>query len=372
MAKILKSKYSSTGERCVDACLNYGMLRYVNEDGSPVNIEIPFDKYEEAISDFQDRIKEGIAQKDMNPKAILKRGTISYNQAKELAIDGKIKGLDFFEIDGSVECEHILGISGSIEYALSIWNGESKIEALEKAVIRSIKVYGEDFIYGITLDEDSDEVEYLKFAKSIFSIENLMDVELYKSKNYSIDNEIEENDLNPKHKIFKSLDLPLGFLGGLLGFMIVQIATNFGENISNEIVYLLLNAITMSIVAFIMIKSINFITKKYVKNSTSSIMELFDEELEKVSYENLLTEKEVKLILKNITKGEVTKLLMDMKGSVNKKVSSNTLVTKETKFVLDSRRVIILPSEYEIIQTLTLLLNEYKSKRSKDYSIKKI
>ncbi|MDB8790831.1 hypothetical protein PN398_08850, partial [Romboutsia sp. 1001216sp1] len=174
------------------------------------------------------------------------------------------------------------------------------------------------------------------------------------------------------HKIFKSLDLPLGFLGGLLGFMIVQIATNFGENISNEIVYLLLNAITMSIVAFIMIKSINFITKKYVKNSTSSIMELFDEELEKVSYENLLTEKEVKLILKNITKGEVTKLLMDMKGSVNKKVSSNTLVTKETKFVLDSRRVIILPSEYEIIQTLTLLLNEHKSKRSKDYSIKKI
>ena len=41
------------------------------------------------------------------------------HQAKNIANEGKIKGLDFFEIDGSIECEHVLGISGSVEYALS-------------------------------------------------------------------------------------------------------------------------------------------------------------------------------------------------------------------------------------------------------------
>ena len=46
MTKILKSKYNSSGERCVDSCLHYGELRFKNEDGSPVNIEIPMDKYE--------------------------------------------------------------------------------------------------------------------------------------------------------------------------------------------------------------------------------------------------------------------------------------------------------------------------------------
>lgn len=112
MARVLKNKYSSTGERCVDACLNYGELRYVNEDGSPIKIEVPCDKYEEAMFDFEDRIKEGITQTVLDPKEILRRGSITYNQAKVIASEGKIKGLDFFEIDGSIECEHVLGISG--------------------------------------------------------------------------------------------------------------------------------------------------------------------------------------------------------------------------------------------------------------------
>ena len=56
--------------RCL---LNYGELRYINEDGSPINIEIPCDKYEEAISDFEDRLREGITQKEMDPKEILKK-----------------------------------------------------------------------------------------------------------------------------------------------------------------------------------------------------------------------------------------------------------------------------------------------------------
>ncbi|EPZ56608.1 hypothetical protein H477_2854 [[Clostridium] sordellii ATCC 9714] len=33
-------------------------------------------------------------------------------------------------------------------------------------------------------------------------------------------------------------------------------------------------------------------------------MQMFNEEVERVSYENLLTEKEIHIILKNITKGE--------------------------------------------------------------------
>ena len=52
MSKLLKSKYNITGDRCVDACLNYGELRYVDKDGLSINIEIPYDKYEEAMIDY--------------------------------------------------------------------------------------------------------------------------------------------------------------------------------------------------------------------------------------------------------------------------------------------------------------------------------
>lgn len=372
MAKMLKSKYNSSGERCVDACLNYGGLRYTNEDGSPIKIEIPCDRYEEAISDFEDRIKEGLTETIMNPKEILVRGNITYNQAKSIAIEGKVRGLDFFEIDGSVECDHILGISGSVEYALAIWNGSTKEEALLKAVVRSIKIYGEDFIKELTLDEKVDKSLYIRFAKGLYSVENMIDVDLYVCKNYGIDNELYFEDLDPKEKVIKNMNLPLGVLGAFLGFILVQVPTNFGQNIENKMLYLALTITVMFIFMMIFIKGIKFAKDKYVQNSTYLIMEMFNEELEKSCYENLLTEKEYKLILKNITRGEVSKLLLDMKGSVNKKLSCNTIVTKETKFTLDARRMVVLPSEFEIIQMVSKLVGTYQDKLANDYNVNNV
>ncbi|MDO7204890.1 hypothetical protein Q5M85_12830 [Paraclostridium bifermentans] len=37
-----------------------------------MSIEIPLDKYEEAIADFEDRIKEGMTHATLEPKEILK------------------------------------------------------------------------------------------------------------------------------------------------------------------------------------------------------------------------------------------------------------------------------------------------------------
>ncbi len=372
MAKILRSKYNSTGERCIDACLNYGELRYVNEDGSPISIEIPCDKYEEAASDLEERIREGITQSEIEPKEILKRGSLTYTQAKSLANEGRIKGLDFFEIDGSVECKHILGISGSVEYALSVWNGELKNESLVKGLVRAIKVYGEEFINGLDLDNTVDLTSYSRFARNVYTTRSIVDVNLYKVKNYHIDNEIHVDGIDLKEKSIKNIDLPLGIAGAFLGFIIVQICTDYGEIINNSMISVLLNSIVMIAFGLIVIKSSRYLTDKYVKNNTQIIMEMFNEELEKVSYDNLLTEKEACIILKNITKGEVSRLLLDMKGSVNKKVSSSNIVTKETKFILDARRTVVLPSEYEIKEALNRLVEEYQDKLSNEYNVNNI
>ncbi len=372
MAKILRSKYNSTGERCVDACLNYGELRYVNEDGSPISIEIPCDKYEEASSDFEDRVREGVTQSTIEPKEILKRGSLTYIQAKNLANEGRIKGLDFFEIDGSVECDHILGISGSVEYALSVWNGESKNEALVKGLVRAIKVYGEEFIKGLNLDNTVDLTSYMRFAKNLSTIESMVDVTLYKVKNYTIDNTIQIDGIDLNEKTIKNIDLPLGIAGAFLGFIIIQVCTSYGEIINNKTISILLNCVVMAIFGFIIIKGSRYITDKYVKNNTHIIMDMFNEELEKASYDNLLTDKEACIILKNITKGEVSRLLLDMKGSVNKKVSSSNIVTKETKFILDARRNIILPSEYEVKEALNRLVEKYQDKLSNEYDVNNI
>ena len=64
---------------------------------------------------------------------------------------------------------------------------------------------------------------------------------------------------------------------------------------------------------------------------------MFNDELEYYSYNNLLTEDENNTIVENITKGEISKLIVEIKGSVNKKISINKVISKETEFILESR-----------------------------------
>jgi hypothetical protein len=200
----------------------------------------------------------------------------------------------------------------------------------------------------------------------------MTDIKLYKARNYAIDNEIEIEGISGKIKNMSTMNLVLGLIGALIGLIFIQIATNFGKAIDNNILFLILNLLCISIGGVVFINIPKRLIDKYVKSNTKMIMDLFNEELEKVAYDNLLTEKEAHIVLKNITKGEVSKLLIDMKGSVNKKISSNNLVSKESKFMLDARKIIVLPSEYEIKEALNRLVGTYNEKLTKEYNVDSI
>ena len=49
---------------------------------------------------------------------------------------------------------------------------------------------------------------------------------------------------------------------------------------------------------------------------------------------HLLTEEENDIIVQNITKGEISKLIIEIRGSVNKKISINKVISKETELIL--------------------------------------
>lgn len=372
MAKVVKSKYNSTGERCINACLNYGELRYINDDDTPIKVELPYDKYDEAINDFGDRVKEGMIGSTLESNKIFCRGNFTYNQAKNLATEGKIKGLNFYEIDGSIECDHILGISSCIEFALSVWNNELREVAVMKSLIRAIKTYGEEFIEVFNYDESINIEDYIKFAKKAFSAESILDLELYKFKNYEIQEDYKENKKTLKQKVHANTDINLGIFGGFMGFLLIQLSTKYGQLIENDVIFIVLNIFTIFIFAIVFMQSTKYLTDKHIKDDNTNISDMFNEELEKAIYENILTQKEVYIILKNITKGEVTKLLTNMKGSVNKKISSNTIVTKETKFMLDGRRIVILPTEDEMKAGLAKIVELYNEKLEKDYNVSNI
>lgn len=55
----IQSKYCKTGAKCINECFENDRFRYFNADGSPMQIEVPLDKYDDAVKAMAERIKKG-------------------------------------------------------------------------------------------------------------------------------------------------------------------------------------------------------------------------------------------------------------------------------------------------------------------------
>ena len=157
-------------------------------------------------------------------------------------------------------------------------------------------------------------------------------------------------------------DIAIGSIGSLIGFILVQLFTNFGKLLNNIFIHVGISIFIMILFYILSIKLVKAISYNYIKNTNGSIIDMFNDELEYYSYNNLLTEDENNIIVENITKGEISKLIVDIKGSVNKKISINKVISKETEFILESRRNILLPNDNEIKEITESLIKKYFNK----------
>jgi hypothetical protein len=54
----IQTKYCSSGGKCVSEAFDNGQYRYWNPDGSPMQLEVPSDKYDAAVQALEERIKK--------------------------------------------------------------------------------------------------------------------------------------------------------------------------------------------------------------------------------------------------------------------------------------------------------------------------
>ncbi|MDY6399810.1 MAG: hypothetical protein SPL10_00100 [Synergistales bacterium] len=110
-----------------------------------MQIEVPSDKYDEAVNALKDRIKNGQVSGVTDPekaKEIVRKGHYTYEQAKNIAKAGTIDSIKFDATAGMITGAYAGGISAGITFAVSIWNGEDFEVALENAGISFLKVGG--------------------------------------------------------------------------------------------------------------------------------------------------------------------------------------------------------------------------------------
>lgn len=142
----IQTKYCSTGGKAISECFHDGKFRYVI-DGKPMQIEVPSDKYEQALQSMQQRIERGDLS-DLgitNPEEaekIIRKGNVSYKTAQRIAKAGTVEGLSYDAAKGMVTGLQTFGVSATITFATSIWKGEGVDEALNRALKDGTTLFG--------------------------------------------------------------------------------------------------------------------------------------------------------------------------------------------------------------------------------------
>ena len=150
----IQTKYYSTAARTVDACFNESGYRYVDADGMPMTLEVPSDQYDSAVKLMEKRIQNGEV-KNVDPsdtemaQKIVKKGSLSYKQAKHLAKAGTIESLLYDSYHACVYATSALGISAVVEFAFSIWAGEPVEKAIKNSIECGLRTGGITFIVSV-------------------------------------------------------------------------------------------------------------------------------------------------------------------------------------------------------------------------------
>ena len=150
----IQSKYCATGSRCINECFEEdgkGAFRYMI-DGKPMQIEVPSDKYNDALQAMEEKIRRGQVKGVTDPeeaKNIVRKGHFTYDQAKNIAKAGTVESLTYDAVNGAIIATSAFGVTAVITLATSVWSGDDFEDALKVATYSGLKVGGTAFVTSI-------------------------------------------------------------------------------------------------------------------------------------------------------------------------------------------------------------------------------
>ena len=152
----IQSKYCANGAKCVRECFRDGKFRYYNADGSPMEIEVPADLYEDAVKAMADRIAKGEVEGVRDPrqaKEIIRKGHFTYVQARNIAKAGTIEGLSYDAVTGTIAAMPGASVSAVVTFWNACNNGFDIEEAAARAAGSLIKTFGRNVVSGMIVGQ---------------------------------------------------------------------------------------------------------------------------------------------------------------------------------------------------------------------------
>ncbi len=160
----IQTKYYKTANETIGAAFEKKQAIYIRSDGSGkmMQIEVPRDQYQDALTAMQKRIDSGQVP-NVSPgesaKDYVRKGLFTYEQSFNIARAGTIESLSVDAAAGAVCCLGAASISSLIIFAQAMWRGETPKQAMKECLQTSLVIMGKGtLIYTLTMQLSRKEV----------------------------------------------------------------------------------------------------------------------------------------------------------------------------------------------------------------------
>ena len=399
----IQSKYCSTGSKCIKECFDEtGKFRYLNSDGSPMQIEVPSDKYDDAVRAMEERIRRGQVPGISDPKEaknIVRKGHFTYEQAKNIAKFGTVESLSYDAVNGAIIGATTFGITTVLSFAVAVWNGKNFDDALHDAVSSGLQVGGVAFAtavlagqltkagaYGLVANTSEQIVRIMgPKASSVLvnafrSGTNIYGAAAMKSAQKLLGSNIITGVASVV--VLSTFDVVNIFRGRISGAQLFKNLVNTSASVAGGtagwaagasagaalgsfvpgigtaiggVVGGLFGAFAGGSAAG---KVASAVTDEFIEDDAKAMVEIIEDEFQHLAVDYLLNQSEAEEAVEYLA-GEITGAsLKDMYASSNRHAFARKLIVPNIERVAKSRRRISLPSQDKMVESLKNVLEE--------------
>lgn len=155
---LIQTKYYRTARGSLESCFDSTthQYRYIADDGSLMQLEVPKDQYRQVLEGFEEKIRQGMVPGVSDPKeakGIVREGRLSYKQAVNLAKPGTVESLAYDALTGTVTCSCAFGLSFLTTSFVAYRETNDANEAVQAGIVAGVQVFGLSFIQHMVVSQ---------------------------------------------------------------------------------------------------------------------------------------------------------------------------------------------------------------------------
>lgn len=394
----IQTKYCQEASASVAVAFDGGQYRYINPDGSLMQLEVPSDQYEKAVELMARRIEQGQVPGVTNPtdaRDIVRRGHFTYDQAKNIVKFGTVESLTYDAVTGAVVSTSAFGITATLTFAQSLWKGDSPDIAVENAVYAGLQTGGAAFANSVitaqlmrlglnkALAAPTNAVVQLMGSEASAALANslregakihgqaAMNNVSKLLRNNAVTSAVMTVVLSAKDigyafqgkisgaQLFKNITTTAGGMaGGTAGFLLGRFALNVIAPGAGEIVGIAVSMAGAAAGGAASGAATNAVVGKFIEDDAVKMTRIIEGVFCNQAQEYMLTQEELDIVLEDLKRELSGEALLDMFASKDHTAFADKLVREQIERLIRLRCRIYLPPEAEFVRGMGRLIED--------------